>query len=126
MIRAAAWNLAAAIALGAFGAHGLKGRISEQGMEWFKTGHSYHMWVAVAWLAVALLAPSRLPHRAVGGLILAGTLFFSGSLYTMAITEIRILGAITPIGGVIWIGTFLWLGTILGKRSDEDRERGTP
>lgn len=98
-------NLAIAVALGAFGAHALKPRIPAEALEWFKTGHSYHMWLGLAILAVSFM-PAKQRHCTA---LLVGTLFFSGSLYLLAVTGIRWLGAITPIGGVVWIVTLALL-----------------
>ena len=94
-----------AVALGAFAAHGLRGRLSPEAMQTFETGARYHMYHALALLAVAW-AVTRWPGAAVtaaGWLFIAGTLLFSGSLYLLAITGVRALGAITPIGGLAFI-----------------------
>ena len=89
-----------AVALGAFGAHGLRARLGPGMMEIYRTGALYHLVHAVATLAVALGA-DRL-RRA--GLILTfltlGVVVFSGSLYALAVTGIAQLGAVTPIGGL--------------------------
>ena len=108
-------NLAIAVALGAFGAHGLKGKIDEQAMEWFKTGHSYHMWLGIVLLVVTLMSA-----RAIAGwLLVAGTILFSGSLYLMAVTGMKWLGAVTPLGGALWIGTLLWLAMTKPRETAE-------
>lgn len=94
-----------AVALGAFGAHGLRGRLSPEMLSVFETGVRYHMYHALAILATALMA-SRLEGRAVvvaGWSFAAGILIFSGSLYALALTGVTILGAITPIGGVAFL-----------------------
>ena len=94
-----------AVALGAFAAHGLRSRISPEALQTFETGARYHMYHAVALLAVAWAA-TRWPGAAVtaaGWLFVAGTLLFSGSLYLLAVTGIRVLGAITPFGGLAFI-----------------------
>jgi len=94
------------VALGAFGAHALKSRISAEMMAIFQTGNLYHQIHAVALLVVALMTQNS-HHSAViyaGWLFVAGTVVFSGSLYALALTEIRILGAITPIGGLAFLG----------------------
>lgn len=94
-----------AVALGAFAAHGLRGRLSPEALQTFETGARYHMYHALALLAVAW-AVTRWPGTAVtaaGWLFIAGTLLFSGSLYLLAITGVRALGAITPIGGFAFI-----------------------
>jgi uncharacterized membrane protein YgdD (TMEM256/DUF423 family) len=94
-----------AVALGAFAAHGLRSRISPEALQTFETGARYHMYHALALLAVAWAA-TRWPGGAVtaaGWLFVAGTLLFSGSLYLLAVTGVRILGAITPFGGLAFI-----------------------
>ena len=94
-----------AVAAGAFGAHGLKGRLSPDLLEVFETAARYQMVHALALLAVGLLerrAPSRRACLA-GGSFAAGTVLFSGSLYALALTGIRRFGAITPFGGVAFL-----------------------
>lgn len=94
-----------AVALGAFGAHGLKGRAWEdvaQRLSWWETAAHYHLVHAVA-LGLAGYLAARSPGApatvAVWSLT-AGILLFSGSLYTMTLTGIRVLGAVTPLGGL--------------------------
>ncbi len=94
-----------AVALGAFAAHGLRARLSPEALQTFETGARYHMYHALALLAVAW-AVTRWPGTAVsvaGWLFIAGTLLFSGSLYLLAITGVRMLGAVTPVGGFAFI-----------------------
>ena len=94
-----------AVALGAFAAHGLRSRISPEALQTFETGARYHMYHALALLAVAWAA-TRWPGGAItaaGWLFVAGTLLFSGSLYLLAVTGVRVLGAITPFGGLAFI-----------------------
>ena len=93
------------VALGAFGAHGLRSRISPEMLAVFETGVRYQMYHALALVALGALAPSlsgRLPVIA-GWAFTLGILVFSGSLYVLALTEIRILGAVTPLGGVAFL-----------------------
>jgi uncharacterized membrane protein YgdD (TMEM256/DUF423 family) len=90
-----------AVAFGAFGAHGLKDRLSADDLKTYETAARYHMYHALALLAVAYAA-QRFGGSLVtasGWLLLAGTLIFSGSLYVLAISGIKILGAVAPIGG---------------------------
>ena len=92
-----------AVALGAFGAHGLKNILDEHYLAIFETGVRYQMYHAFALFAVAY-ANSTWPSSLVvtsGWLFVAGTLVFSGSLYVLSIAGIKWLGAITPIGGVL-------------------------
>ena len=95
------------VAAGAFAAHALKEKISERSLEIFDTGARYQMYHALALLLVALLisrATSPQPMLiATGWLFIVGTAIFSGSLYALSLTGVKILGAITPIGGVAFI-----------------------
>jgi uncharacterized membrane protein YgdD (TMEM256/DUF423 family) len=101
-------NMALAIALGAFGAHGLEGRISERMVQNWQTGAHYHLIHGLGILIIGLIfavfkdQPITLLSVA-GWLLFAGIIFFSGSLYVMALTGITKLGMITPIGGVAFI-----------------------
>ena len=93
------------VALGAFGAHGLKVTLSPDMLANFETGVRYQMYHAVGLLAVAW-AVTRWPGgltTAAGWLFVVGILIFSGSLYILSVTGIRWLGAVTPIGGVALI-----------------------
>src|SRR5687767_13565305 len=96
-----------AVALGAFGAHGLKATLELNGtLAVWQTGALYHLVHAVVLLIVAQRATvARLPFV----LFAAGILVFSGSLYLLAITNVKILGAITPIGGLCLLGGWLTL-----------------
>jgi len=94
-----------AVAAGAFGAHGLKARVSPEMLAVFETGARYQMYHALG-LAAAAWAASRWPGPAAGwagGLFVAGTAIFSGSLYALALGAPRWLGAVTPIGGVAFL-----------------------
>jgi len=100
-----------AVALGAFAAHGLRGRLSPEALVTFETGARYHMYHALALLAVAWAA-ARWPGgttSAAGWLFVAGTVLFSGSLYLLAVTGVRALGAITPFGGLAFIAGWIAL-----------------
>lgn len=91
-----------AVGLGAFGAHALRDHLAVDRMAIYQTGVQYHLAHALAILLVAQMA-DRLNARAVGWLWVAGIVIFSGSLYALAITGIRVLGAITPLGGVCFL-----------------------
>ena len=94
-----------AVALGAFGAHALKARLSPEMLAAYETGVRYQMFHALALLAVAWAA-TRWPGAATtsaGWLFVAGTLLFSGSLYALSLTGVRSVGAVTPLGGVAWL-----------------------
>jgi uncharacterized membrane protein YgdD (TMEM256/DUF423 family) len=102
----------AAVALGAFGAHGLKARLGTDLLAVYQTGVQYHFYHTLALLAVALLAlqaPQLSSLRWSGWLFAAGILIFSGSLYVLALSGVRWLGAITPFGGVAFLGGWLLL-----------------
>jgi uncharacterized membrane protein YgdD (TMEM256/DUF423 family) len=94
-----------AVALGAFGAHGLRGRLSPEMMSVFQTGVQYHLAHALALLLVA----ATMGHmsgwliQTAGWCFVAGIVFFSGSLYLLAVTGVTILGAVTPIGGLLFL-----------------------
>jgi len=98
---------ATAVILGAFGAHGLRETLSPQALGWWNTAAQYEMWHALALLALAA-APVKRPMLP-ASLFVAGTLLFSGSLYLMALTGARWLGAVTPIGGTLLIAGWLSL-----------------
>ena len=103
---------AMAVALGAFGAHGLKARLPADLLATFETGVRYQMYHALALLAVAWAmtrwSGSNLPAAA-GWLFVAGTVLFSFSLYLLALTGQRWLGAITPLGGVAFVAGWVCL-----------------
>jgi uncharacterized membrane protein YgdD (TMEM256/DUF423 family) len=103
------------VALGAFGAHGLDAQLQklgrtanlEQRMAWFETGVKYHMYHALALLAVAVLAgrSATTGHRVAAAAFILGIVLFSGSLYAMTIADDswRKLGAVTPLGGLAFL-----------------------
>ncbi len=106
----AAWSaimLALAVALGAFGAHGLRGRIDEYRMSIYEKAVFYHFIHGLGMLIAAILPKTgtftNFAATWVCALLLAGIVLFSGSLYVLAITGHRWLGAITPFGGVCFI-----------------------
>lgn len=94
-----------AVALGAFGAHGLKSRVDESMLAIWSTATQYQMIHGLGMLLCALLAKSfdNSSFLICGFLFLAGMVFFSGSLYVLVLSNIRILGAVTPIGGVLFL-----------------------
>ena len=97
------------VALGAFGAHGLRDHLAPGMLEVYKTGVLYHLIHAVALLAVALGAERLARPRAVAALWAAGVVIFSGSLYALALTGVGALGAITPIGGLLLMAGWVTL-----------------
>jgi uncharacterized membrane protein YgdD (TMEM256/DUF423 family) len=99
------------VAAGAFGAHALRGRLAADMLSAFQTGVMYHLLHAVALTAIAALA-ARGPSAtltAAGWLMIAGIALFSGSLYALALTGVRPIGAITPIGGLCLLAAWLCL-----------------
>jgi uncharacterized membrane protein YgdD (TMEM256/DUF423 family) len=112
-----------AVALGAFGAHGLQARLAvaadgAKRLGWWQTSAQYHLLHALALGVVALVA-ARVPlARFAGGAFVLGTLLFSGSLYVMALGGPRWLGAITPLGGLSLLagwGLLAWCGVVLSR-----------
>lgn len=102
---------AIAVGTGAFGAHGLKARLAPDLLAIWDTGARYHLFHALA-LGLAAWAAARFPgaaSSAAGWLFLAGTVLFSGSLYALALTGIRALGAVTPLGGVAFVAGWVAL-----------------
>lgn len=96
-----------AVALGAFGAHGLKQTLEAHGMlDVWNKAVLYHFIHAIALL---ILATYGAANRNAWWLLFAGILIFSGSLYAMALINLRWLGAITPIGGLCFLGGWAWL-----------------
>lgn len=121
---AAALNLALAVITGAFGAHGLKARLSADQLGWWQTAVDYHFIHGLGLLALGVLlriAPTLqpgLPTAAVATSALwlqIGIIIFSGSLYAMALGAPRWFGAITPIGGLAFIAGWLWLAWSLAR-----------
>lgn len=108
-------NAFLAVALGAFGAHGLEGRLAPKYLEIWKTGVHYQMFHAAGLLIIGLLAgkiPAGSLFTTAGWLMLAGIVLFSGSLYVLSLTKIGVLGAITPLGGVAFLAA--WVLIIVG------------
>jgi uncharacterized membrane protein YgdD (TMEM256/DUF423 family) len=114
------WMLGCAFALlgvgaGAFGAHGLRARLSQDMLAVWETAARYQLYHALALLAVALAA-ARWPAAGwstAGWLFTAGIVIFSGSLYLLALTGVRWLGAVTPIGGLCFLAgwaALAWAG----------------
>ena len=117
MLLIASISGAIAVGLGAFGAHGLKKILSPEMLEVYKTGVLYHFIHTLALVAVALLlekADSNILHWG-GYLFFAGILLFSGSLYVLSITGIKVLGAITPFGGLAFMGGWICLAVYAYK-----------
>ena len=101
--------LALAVILGAFGAHGLRGRLDAYSMDVYQKAVFYHFIHALGLLIVSLV-PRTQNLVWVQILLIAGIAIFSGSLYVLALTGVRALGAITPLGGLAFIAAWLLLG----------------
>jgi len=102
-----------AVAAGAFGAHGLRGRLTPEMLSVFETGARYQMYHALALLAAGW-ASARWPGArpaAAGWFFGVGTVLFSGSLYALALTGVRSLGAVTPAGGICLLVGWACLGS---------------
>jgi uncharacterized membrane protein YgdD (TMEM256/DUF423 family) len=100
----AALNGFIAVAAGAFGAHGLRKRLDADLLAIFETGARYQMYHALALFGAAwLISRDVAPARPAAWLLLAGIVIFSGSLYALALTGVRGLGAVTPIGGLCFL-----------------------
>lgn len=100
------------VALGAFGAHALKNILTEHYAAIWETAVHYQMFHAIGLIVIgilmskSLIGPTTLLSRA-GILMFIGVILFSGSLYVLSITQIKVLGAITPIGGVLFLVAWL-------------------
>ena len=106
------------VALGAFGAHALKARLSADMLAVWQTAVQYHLWHALGLVGIGILVqhlPASGPLRLAGWLMLAGIVLFSGSLYVLAATGTRWLGAVTPFGGVAWIAAWVLLAAAVLK-----------
>ena len=110
---------ASGVALGAFGAHALRARISPALLEVYRTGVLYQLLHAVALLGIAGIADRLCRPRLTTALIGVGVLIFSGSLYTLALTGVGVWGAVTPLGGASLIAG--WVSLLIGLR----RRRGS-
>ena len=100
------------VALGAFGAHALRGRLSDKMLGVFQTGVQYQLWHTAALIGVALLLlrwPQSTLFKVSGGLFVLGMVLFSGSLYLMTLAGLRV-GMVTPMGGVCLLAAWLCFG----------------
>ncbi|MCK6576060.1 DUF423 domain-containing protein [Myxococcota bacterium] len=113
-----AFALALAVAAGAFGAHGLKARLTPDMLAHWETAVRYHAYHGLGLLAVAWAVDRGLGRGAVlaGRLMLAGMLLFSGSLYVYALTGLKAVAMVTPLGGVCFIAAWVALGVTAWRR----------
>jgi len=109
----AAIMLGLAVGIGAFGAHGLKGRLDDYSMGVYEKAVLYHFFHALGLLIVSILPRVGVLSQSAGtwvcGLLFAGILLFSGSLYALALSGVRILGAVTPFGGLAFLAAWFLL-----------------
>jgi uncharacterized membrane protein YgdD (TMEM256/DUF423 family) len=105
-------NAFLSVALGAFGAHGLKSKLSADMLAVYQTGVQYHAIHAIGLILIAILS-DKLPGSSLivwsGWSLFVGIILFSGSLYVLSITGIKVLGAITPLGGLAFLLGWLLL-----------------
>ncbi|PNK60398.1 DUF423 domain-containing protein [Psychrobacter sp. FDAARGOS_221] len=108
-IAIAALNLALAVALGAFGAHGIKSFASPEQMAWWHTATQYYFYHGLGLLVIGYLIKQGMVNSTAAWLIQVGVLIFAASLYAMTLGAPRWFGAITPIGGSLMVIGWLWL-----------------
>ena len=105
VLSCAAFSAMLSVMLGAFAAHGLKNRLSEPLLNTFQTGVQYQMYHSLALILLVILY-RQMPQSLLlysAGFMFAGIILFSGSLYMLALTQIKWFGPVTPIGGVCFI-----------------------
>lgn len=111
-------NMLLSVALGAFGAHGLKSKISSEMLSVYQTGVHYHVIHALGLIFIGILS-EKLAGTSLAGwagwLMFAGIVLFSGSLYALSTSGVKALGAITPLGGVAFIVSWLLLAIAAWK-----------
>ena len=112
------------VAMGAFGAHGLRNTLAPEMLVVYQTGVTYQVWHALGLGLIALLA-SRVPTSKLlswaGWLMFAGIVLFSGSLYLLAISGAKWLGMLTPFGGTAWLLAWLLTG-VYALKSNEGQD----
>ena len=109
---------ALAVVLGAFGAHALRARLAPDVLAVYNTAVQYHFWHALALVAIGIVAihlPGSTALKWSGALMLAGIVLFSGSLYVLALTGARSLGAVTPFGGAAFIAGWVLLALAVAR-----------
>ncbi|SUM40009.1 membrane protein [Staphylococcus haemolyticus] len=98
------------VGTGAFGAHGLEGKLSDKYMSVWEKAVNYQMYHGLGLIIIGVISgTTSINVNWAGWFLFLGVVFFSGSLYILALTQIRILGAITPIGGLLFIAGWLML-----------------
>ena len=113
LVRLGAIAMAFGVALGAFGAHGLRDRLAPDLLAVYETGVRYHLVHALGLCVAAWLAGEDQTRsaRLAGVLLVVGILLFSGSLYVLALTGVRAFGAVTPLGGIAWLAAWILIAT---------------
>ena len=105
-----ALNALMAVGTGAFGAHGLEGKLSDKYLSVWEKATTYQMYHALGLILIGIVSGTTTANLNIAGWLMTfGIVFFSGSLYILALTQIKVLGAITPIGGVLFIVSWLLL-----------------
>ncbi|MCW9015166.1 MAG: DUF423 domain-containing protein [Gammaproteobacteria bacterium] len=102
-------NCFLAVALGAFGAHGLQKIISAEALQTWQTSVQYHSFHGLGLIAVGIMQKEMNKVSVTGWLMLAGIVLFCGSLYLLSLSGIKSLGIITPFGGLCFLAGWLWL-----------------
>ena len=113
--------MALAVVLGAFGAHALKNRLPADLLAVYHTGVDYHFYHALGLLLIGVMAgffPQASGVQWAGALLLAGIVVFSGSLYALSLSGVRILGAVTPLGGVAFIAGWVTLAVSVWRAAE--------
>jgi len=122
-LRISAIILALAVVFGAFGAHGLKDILSDYSKDVYEKAVFYHFVHGLGMLLICLVVRTQAVKVQTAtkllALMLFGVVLFSGSLYILAITELRWLGAITPIGGSAFILAWLWLAYSFDRKDEQ-------
>ncbi len=119
-IRSAAILSFLGVALGAFGAHALKARLSPEMLHVWNTAVLYHLLHAIALLALALFAKVSTTNIQWGAwFFLIGILLFSGSLYALSLSGLRAIGAITPVGGICFLLGWAWVAVKLTSHTNQ-------
>ncbi len=112
------------VGMGAFGAHGLKNILSPELLAVYQTGVTYQMWHALGLIGIALMRQQFSESKLLiwsGWLMLFGILLFSGSLYLLAILNLKWLGMLTPIGGVSFIVAWVLIAIFASKKQHHSR-----
>ena len=120
VVVAACAALALAVGLGAFGAHALRGRLSPEAMSIYQTAVQYHFWHGLGLLGVGALCAQWPGSRGLtwaAGFLLAGLVLFCGSLYLLALSGQRWLGAVAPIGGGAFIAAWVLVACTAWRKS---------